>query len=162
MHARHTRELIVDRLPAGHGQRRGQGAKGRPGIAQKQAGLLHWRQSGATLDLQLFARRVGASRPDRKRHAQRAQRLQHDAGVIGIQHIAQRGSTCRQRRQQQQPVADALGARHAHHAADARHRRQIKPGRTDRSLGPQAHARAPPANAPAAKLGWPCIHCSRA
>ena len=53
MHARHTRELIVDRLSTGHGQGRGQGAKGCPGIAQKQAGLLHWRQPGAPLYLQL-------------------------------------------------------------------------------------------------------------
>ncbi|MCY1240214.1 hypothetical protein D9M72_530500 [compost metagenome] len=101
MHARHARQLVASALQR---QRGGQRADRGAGIAHEELGRL--------------VREIAAGAGDNvvvaflpPRHAERAQRLQHHAGVVGIEQIAHAGLARGQCGQQQHAVGDALGAR---------------------------------------------------
>jgi len=116
VHARHAAQLEV---AADHGQRRRQGPHRRPRVAEEQPrvrGRGAGREAG---DLDRGAAVAHAA-------AQRAQRIEHHPGVVRIQQVVHDGGSRAQRRQQQDPVGNALGAGQAHHAAGTAQRRNVQ------------------------------------
>ena len=107
VHAGNTAQLEI---AADHGQCRRQGSDGGARVAHEQVGFLLFELTPQAVNLERRAPLTNAA-------TQHPQRVQHDAGVVGVQQIMQGGGALAQRRQQQHPVGDAFGAGQNNRAA---------------------------------------------
>ena len=104
VHARHAREF---KLAAEQGQRRGERAHRRSGIAQKQLGRGLGRLGAKARDVHGVAVFLHVA-------TDLAQRVEHHAGVVGGEQIADFRGALTQGGQQQNAIGNALGARELH------------------------------------------------
>ena len=118
VHARHAFEhVFAARKRACGGER----TEGRAGVAEEEFGLLDRERAADTRDGVV----VRIALPGYA-HTERAQRVEHHAGVVGIEqraHLRRAGS---QRGEQQHAVGNALGAGQLHGAVRMACGRQIK------------------------------------
>ncbi len=107
VHARHT---LQDVIATGQRQRRRQRAKGRPGVAQEELGLLDWKSAGATRNAPVLATQMINADP------QHLQRVKHALGIVRSQQVAHLRFPFGQRCQQQDTVGNTFRARQANGA----------------------------------------------
>ena len=99
----HTRHTAQFKVAAQNSQRGGERTNRGAGVAHEQRRLPVSELATQTVNLNGSARLPHTT-------PQRAQGLKHDAGVVGVEQIVQRGAARAQGRQQQHAVGDALGA----------------------------------------------------
>jgi hypothetical protein len=108
VHPRHAGQAVI---ATGERQGCGQRSESRAGVAEKQIGRTHREIPRHTRNTERLAR------PRSDANAEGLQCFEHARGVVGEQQLAKLGLACRQRRQQQQAVGEALRTRQAYRTA---------------------------------------------
>jgi hypothetical protein len=122
VHACHAGQLELAALQGReHGERGAERTHRRPRVAEEQARLPVREPSADAGDVQHGAVAAQAA-------AQRRQRGQHHAGVVGVEQVVHRRRALGQAGQQQHPVGDALGAGQPHAAGGRTQGRDVEEG----------------------------------